>query len=104
MKDVLPVNSKKDHSEKVLNNPNAWQIPTKRWGFVATEFITHIPVRKSCFNAITSRPDRLSCRVHFIPSKSTDTAEDAALGFFKRILPRNGIPAAIVPDQDQKCS
>ena len=46
--------------------------------------------------------DRLSKRVHFIPSKDSDTAVDVANSFFKNMFPYHGMPDSIVSDRDPK--
>lgn len=46
--------------------------------------------------------DHLSRKIHFLPRRTTDTAEDAAHAFFKDILPHHGWPDSIVSDRDQK--
>lgn len=92
----------KDHGGLTLNDPTALELPTRRWGMVATDFITHLPVTESGFDAITTWVDRLSRRVHFIPSRTNDTAEDAARSFFRYIMPHHGLPDAIISDRDPK--
>jgi len=46
--------------------------------------------------------DRLSRRVHFIPSKDSDTAVDVANSFFSKMFPYHGMPDSIVSDRDPK--
>jgi hypothetical protein len=46
--------------------------------------------------------DRLSRRVHFVPSKSKDTAVDCAKNFFRDIFKNHGLPENIVSDRDSK--
>lgn len=52
----------------------------------ATDLIVDLPRAKHRFDATTTWVDRQSRRVHFIKSKSTNTAVDVAYSFFKKIL------------------
>ena len=77
-------------------------MPNRRWGSVSTDFITHLPKTKDGFDCITTWVDRLSRRVHFIPSRSSDTAVDAAKSFYGNIFKLHGLPDEIVSDRDPK--
>ena len=92
----------KDHTGKTLTDPQPLQVPTRRWGSLATDFIVSLPATKSGYDAITTWVDRLTRRVHFIPSKTTDTAVDTARNFFHYIFPLHGLPDSIVSDRDPK--
>jgi hypothetical protein len=76
----------KDLRQKGLTDPNPLEIPSRRWGSVATDFITHLPKTKDGYDCITTLVDRLPRRVHFIPSRSSDTAVDAAKSFYGNIF------------------
>ena len=93
---------KKDHHGKRFGDPNALEIPTRRWGSLATDFIVSLPKTKNGYNCITTWVDRLSRRVHFIPSKEEDTAVDVANSFYKNIFKYHGMPDSIVSDRDPK--
>ena len=93
---------KKDHQGKKLGDPTSLEVPTRRWGSLATDFIVSLPKTKNGFNSITTWVDRLSRRVHFIPSKEADTAVDVANAFYSNIFKLHGIPDNIVSDRDPK--
>lgn len=77
-------------------------MPERRWGSLAIDFIDALPRTKDGFDAITTWVDRLTRRVHFIPSCTTDTAVDVAYAFFERIFSQYGLPDNTVSDPDQK--
>ena len=71
-------------------------------GSLATDFIVHLPKTKDGYDAITTWVDRLTRRVHFIKSKTTDTAVDVADSFFTNIFKHHGLPDSIVSDRNSK--
>ena len=77
-------------------------IPETRWEQVSMDFITHLPKIKNHFDSIFVVVDRLSKRVHFIPTTSTVTAPDVAHLFFTHIFRHHGLPRVIVSDRDPK--
>lgn len=93
---------KKDSRAKKLGEPTPLDVPTRRWGSVSTDFIVKLPTTKNGFDCITTWVDRLSRRVHFIPSKVTDTAVDVANQFFTCIFKLHGLPDSVVSDRDPK--
>lgn len=93
---------KKDHQGKKFGDPSSLEVPSRRWGSIATDFIVALPKTKNGFDSITTWVDRLSRRVHFIPSKDSDTAVDVANSFFRNIFPYHGMPDSIVSDRDPK--
>ena len=91
-----------DSTQKKLSEPTSLEMPERRWGSLGTDFIVGLPNTKNGFDATTTWVDRLTRRVHFIPSHSTDTAVDVARSFFKNICSQHGIPENIVSDRDLK--
>ena len=71
-------------------------------GSIASDLIVKLSKTRNGFDSITTYVDRLSIRVHFIPSKDTDTVVDVADSFFSNSLKHNGIPDSIVSDKDPK--
>ncbi len=65
-------------------------------------FIVKLPKTKNGYDSITTYVDRLSRRVHFIPSKDSDTAVDVANAFFSNLFKHHGMPDSIVSDRDPK--
>ena len=94
--------TEEDHQGKKLGDPTSLEVPTRRWGSLATDFIVSLPKTKRGFNSITTWVDRLSRRVHFIPSKEADKAVDVANAFYSNIFKLHGIPDNIVSDRDPK--
>ena len=89
-------------NKKKYTDPTPLDIPSRRWGSLATDFIVKLPKTKRGFDCITTWVDRLSRRVHFIPSHTTDTATDVADSFFNNIFKLHGLPDNIVSDRDPK--
>ena len=92
----------KNRRTKKLGSSQALEIPNRRWGSISTDFITHLPKTKNGHDAITTYVDRLSKRVHFIASKSTDSAKDVAQAFHFHVFKHHGLPDSIVSDRDPK--
>ena len=92
----------KDRNQKKLSEPVSLEMPERRWGSLATDFIVHLPKTNDGFDAITTWVDRLTRRVHFIKCKTTDTAIDVAENFFSNIFKHHGLPDNIVSDRDSK--
>ena len=93
---------KKDYLGKKLTDPTSLEVSERRWGSLATDFIVKLPKTKNGFDSITTYVDRLSRRVHFIPSKDSDTAVDVANTFFSHLFKHHGLPDSIVSDRDPK--
>lgn len=92
----------KDRRSRKLGVPTPLDVPKRRWGSVATDFIVAQPKTAKGYDAITTWVDRLSRRVHFIPCRTTDNAMDTAEGFFQHVFKLHGIPDSIVSDRDAK--
>ena len=98
----LTCQQQKDHRQKKLSIPTPLDVPTRRWGSLATDFIVKLPKTKNGFECITMWVDRLNRRVHFFPSREEDTAVDVANAFFHHIFKHHGLPDSIVSDRDPK--
>lgn len=92
----------KDSNKKKLTEPSSLEMPERRWGSLATDFIVHLPKTKDGKDAVTTWVDRLTRRVHFIPCTVNDTAVDTANSFFSNIFKLHGFPDNIVSDRDPK--
>ena len=77
-------------------------IPGQRWETVTMDFMTQLPMTPRGFDAITVFVDKLSKQVHFVPSKTKDTASDVARCFFDNVFRLHGMPTTIVSDRDSK--
>jgi len=78
------------------------ETPTKPWDHISMDFIVELPKTKSGYDAITVYVDKFSRMAHFIPSKTSDTAVDAASFFFKEVFRLHGLPKKIISDRDPK--
>lgn len=87
---------------KKLGDPKSLQLPTRRWRLISTDFITNFPVTNTGYDAITTYVDRLSRRVHFLPSRTSDSATDIAYEFFTRIIPQHGLLDTVISDRGPK--
>ena len=92
----------KDSNQKKLSEPVSLEMPERRWGSLATDFIVHLPKTKNGYDSITTWVDRLSRRVHFVKSKTTDTSIEVSDTFFSNIFKHHGMPDSIVSDRDSK--
>lgn len=92
----------KDGRTKQLGDPQPLELPERRWGSVSVDFVTHLPTTKRGFDSITTFVDRFSKRIHLVPSRTTDTAEDTAIAFFENVFKVHGLPDSIVSDRDPK--
>jgi len=67
------------------------------------DFIVQLPkTKKNGFDAILVVVDRLTKRIHLIPTYTTATAPDTAIIFFDGIFRLHGLPKTIVSDRDSK--
>lgn len=99
---VVEYASKKRPGRCYTERASCLELLGRRWGVVETDFITQLSETERVFDAIAMWADRLSRRVHFIPSNSTDTAEDVTHAFFTNIMPHHGLPDSLISDSDTK--
>ena len=66
---------------KKLPDPSSLEIPSGRWCSIACSFIEKLSKMKKGFDIVTAYVDKPTRRVHFIPSRETDTAVDSAKTF-----------------------
>lgn len=76
----------KDSRTKPLGEPQPLEILSRRWGSVATDFITNLPTTEQGYDSITTFVDRFTKRAHFVPSKRTDDAPQVAKAFFNTVF------------------
>lgn len=98
----LKCQQSKESRSKLLGESSPLKPPSRRWGSVASDFIVKLPVTKKGFNAITTFVDRLSKRVHFVPSKEEDDHAATAEVFYTHVFRHHGLPDSIVSDRDPK--
>ena len=77
-------------------------IPTKNWEVVSMDFIGPLPVTNRQHDSIMVVVDKLSKMAHFIPTRTTVTAPQAADLYWREVVRYHGIPSAIVSDRDSR--
>lgn len=92
----------KDSRKKPLEIPQTLQLPTRRWGSIAMDFVAHLPKAEAGFDCITTFEDRFSKTVHVVPSKETDSATDVAECFFEHFFRLHRPPDSVVLYPDHK--
>jgi transposase InsO family protein len=78
------------------------EIADQRWEQITMDFIVQLPKTKSKHDAILVVVDRLSKRIHAIPTTTNVTAPEVAQLFFQNIFRLHGLPRIIVSDRDPK--
>jgi len=66
------------------------------------DFIVQLPMTKAGYDAILVIVNRLTKRVHFIPTTISASAPDTAKIFFNNIFRLHGLPTTIISDRDPK--
>ncbi|OWZ16607.1 Retrotransposable element [Phytophthora megakarya] len=78
------------------------EIPTGRWASIGVDFVTSLPLIERKHDTILVIVDRLTRKVHFIPTVSTITAQGLANLFVEQYVKYHGLPVDIVSDRDSK--
>ena len=100
--DCKPCRRNKPRLTKTPGLLEPLKIPDARWQDISMDFILELPKTKSGFNSIWVVVDRLTKRTHFIPTRTTVSAEEVAHLFIEHIFRHHGMPATIVSDRDSK--
>jgi transposase InsO family protein len=74
------------------------EIPDGPWQHITTDYVGPLPVSNG-YDAVQVICDKLTKRAHFLPTHSTDTAEDMCDVFMTRVWPLHGTPKKIVSDR-----
>lgn len=74
-------------------------IPTRPWGSISMDFVTALPPTPSGQDAILVVVDRLTKMSHFLPCKSTFTAQDTSVLVLQEIVRLHGLPDDITTDR-----
>lgn len=75
------------------------EIPTWKWEVINMDFIIGLPRSYHKFDSIWVIIDRLTKCAHFLPVKTTYTAEDYAKLYIKEIVRLHGVPVSIISDR-----
>lgn len=78
------------------------QIPSRRWQQVSMDFITGLPPTPQQHDAILTLVDTVSKMAHFIPTKTTVSAEGVVSLLADRLVRYHGLPSVIVSDRDPR--
>ena len=106
---------KKDIAEFVAQCPNCQQvkiehqkpggllqeieIPTWKWEMINMDFITGLPRTQRKYDSIWVIVDRLTKSAHFLPVRTTYSAEDYARLYVREIVRLHGVPTSIISDR-----
>ena len=78
-------------------------LPTRRGGVIGVDWLVGLPMTASGFDQVQVHVDHLSGKVHAVPTRSTDTAADAARIVLEMALRSgDGVPDVLVVDHDPK--
>ncbi|XP_060211963.1 uncharacterized protein LOC132639537 [Lycium barbarum] len=72
------------------------EIPAWKWEVISMDFITGLPHYYRKFDSIWLIVDELTKSTHFLPVKTTYTAEDCAKLYIKEIVHLHGVPMSII--------
>ncbi|GJP86136.1 hypothetical protein CLOP_g16200 [Closterium sp. NIES-67] len=76
--------------------------PQRPWQHVTMDFVTGLPAGPSGNDAVLVVVDRLTKMAHFVPCRTTITAEETARLFISTVVRLHGILATIISDRDPK--
>jgi hypothetical protein len=75
------------------------EIPVWKWDEITMDFIVGLPRTAAGFDSIWVIVDRLTKSAHFIPVKTTYTAEKLAWIYHKEVVRLHGVPRSIISDR-----
>ena len=77
--------------------------PSRRGGVIGIDWLMGLPPTAAGFDQVQVHVDHFSGKVHAVPTRSTDTAADAARILLEMVLRSgDGVPDALVVDHDPK--
>jgi hypothetical protein len=77
-------------------------VPSFKWESVSMDFITHLPVTKTGYDAVAVFVDRLTKMVHFAPTYTDCSARDVARLFNDTVFKHHGLPSELISDRDPR--
>ncbi|MCF8701880.1 hypothetical protein L3054_10855 [Corynebacterium sp. MC-10] len=75
------------------------EIPAWKWEIINMDFITGLPRTLRKYDSIWVIVDRLTKSAHFLPVRTTYSAEDYARLYIKEIVRLHGVPLSIISDR-----
>ena len=76
--------------------------PTRNWKHISMDLVVQLPHTARGHDAILVFVDKLSKMGRFRPTKTSLTAPELAMLFFKEIFREKGLPSLIISDRDPK--
>jgi len=77
-------------------------IPEWKWEHITMDFVVGMPCTQRNHDAIWVVVDRLTKSAHFLPLKTTLSADQLAELYIREIVRLHGVPLSIVSDRDTK--
>ncbi|WMV41915.1 hypothetical protein MTR67_035300 [Solanum verrucosum] len=75
------------------------EIPEWKWEMINIDFITGLPRSRRQHDSIWVIVDRMTKSTHFLPIKTTHSAEDYAKLYIQEIVRLHGVPVSIISDR-----
>ncbi|MDV3143928.1 MAG: hypothetical protein Q8763_02730, partial [Candidatus Phytoplasma australasiaticum] len=75
------------------------EISEFKWEMINMDFVIGLPQSRRQHHSIWVIVDRMTKLAHFLPVKTTDTAEDYARLYLKEIVRLHGVPISIILDR-----
>jgi len=75
------------------------EIPKWGWEMINMDFITGLPQSCKQYDSIWVIVDRMTKSAHFLPVKTTHSAEDYAKLYFQEVVRLHGVPVSIISDR-----
>ena len=77
----------------------AMEIPTWKWELINMDFVTGLPRTPRKYDSVWVIVDRLNKSAHFLPVRTSYSAEDYARLYLKEIVRLHGVPTSIISDK-----
>ena len=90
----------KSDQQKLARLLQPLDVPGWKWEHISMDFINGLPRTRKGNDSIWVIVDRFTKTAHFIPVRSSRTAQSLAQIYFKEIVKLHGIPISIVSDRD----
>ena len=75
------------------------EIPTWKWEMINMDFVVGLPKSKRHFDSIWVIVDRMTKSAHFLPVKTSYSAEDYAKLYIREMVKLHGVPLSIISDR-----
>ncbi|WMV07964.1 hypothetical protein MTR67_001349 [Solanum verrucosum] len=75
------------------------ELPEWKWEMINMDFITGLPRSRRQHDSIWVIVDRMTKLAHFLPVKTTNSAEDYAKLYIQEVVRLHGVPVSIISDR-----